>query len=228
MKFSFTPPENREFDVAGFGLNAVDHLVTIPRFPSFNTKVRLTDHRQMSGGQVSSAMVGARRLGLRASYIGKVGYDNEGRMLIESLQKEGVDCSCVMIAMGAKTQGAMIIIEQFSGERTILWYHDDDTRIAPEELKREMIARALKKRAPAGTRIVFAEPETAEDKLFRIFKTKREEVAPDGKTTAFLTWRVMADKVAFDFISSASTLKKAEEQVAPFMVAGMMVAVRNK
>src|SRR5262245_34006307 len=133
MKFSFTLPSDREFDVVGFGLNAIDHLVTIPRFPSFNTKVRLTDHRQMSGGQVSSAMVGARRLGLRASYIGKVGYDNEGRMLIESLQKEGVDCGGVMIAMGAKTQGAVIIIEQFSGERTILWYHDDGTRVAPEE-----------------------------------------------------------------------------------------------
>src|SRR5262244_3442390 len=132
MEFSFTLPNDREFDVVGFGLNAVDHLVTIPRFPSFNTKVRLTDHRQMSGGQVSSAMVGARRLGLRASYIGKVGYDNEGRMLIESLQKEGVDCGGVMIAMDAKTQGAVIIIEQFSGERTILWYHDDGTRVAHE------------------------------------------------------------------------------------------------
>jgi sugar/nucleoside kinase (ribokinase family) len=142
MEFSFTLPVDREFDVVGFGLNAVDHLVTIPRFPSFNTKVRLADHQQMSGGQVSSAMVGVRRLGLRASYIGKVGYDNEGRMLIESLQKEGVDCGGVMIAMGAKTQGAVIIIEQFSGERTILWYHDDGTRVSTQELKREMITRA--------------------------------------------------------------------------------------
>ena len=141
MNFSLSIPQDREFDVVGFGLNAVDHLVTIPRFPSFNTKVRLTDHQQMSGGQVSSAMVGARRLGLRAAYVGKVGYDNEGRMLIESLQDEGVDCSGVMIAVGAKTQGAVIIIEQFSGERTILWYHDDQTRIAPEELRQEWIAR---------------------------------------------------------------------------------------
>ncbi|HKX27928.1 MAG TPA: carbohydrate kinase family protein [Blastocatellia bacterium] len=139
MKFAFSIPADRRFDVVGFGLNAVDHLVTIPRFPQFNTKVRLSDHRQMPGGQVSSAMVGAQRLGLRASYIGKVGYDNEGRMVIESLQKEGVDCSHVRIAVGAKTQGAVIIIEQFSGERTILWYHDDGTRIAAEELKREMI-----------------------------------------------------------------------------------------
>src|SRR5262249_23013729 len=142
MNFPFTLPKGRDFDVVGFGLNAVDHLVSIPRFPQFNTKVRLTGHEQMPGGQVSSAMVGVQRLGLKAAYVGKVGYDNEGRMLIESLQKDGVDCTGVMIAMGAKTQGAVIIIEQFSGERTILWYHDDGTRIAPEELKREMIARA--------------------------------------------------------------------------------------
>ncbi|MBL8169659.1 MAG: carbohydrate kinase family protein [Acidobacteria bacterium] len=141
MNFSLTLPENREFDVIGFGLNAVDHLVAIPRFPQFNSKVRLTEHRQMPGGQVSSAMVGVQRLGLRAAYVGKVGYDNEGRMLIESLQKEGVDCTGVQIAVGAKTQGAVIIIEQFSGERTILWYHDDGTRIPPEELKREQIVR---------------------------------------------------------------------------------------
>jgi sugar/nucleoside kinase (ribokinase family) len=142
MKFALSLPDHRDFDVVGFGLNAVDHLVTIPRFPQFNSKVRLTDHCQMSGGQVSSAMVGAQRLGLRAGYIGKVGYDNEGRMLIESLQSEGVDCMGLMIAVGAKTQGAVIIIEQFSGERTILWYHDDETRIQPHELKRELITRA--------------------------------------------------------------------------------------
>lgn len=141
MNFPFQLPVDRECDVIGFGLNAVDHLVTIPRFPQFNSKVRLADHCQMAGGQVSSAMVGVRRLGLRAAYVGKVGYDNEGRMLIESLQKEGVDCAGVQIAVGAKTQGAVIIIEQFSGERTILWYHDEITRIAPEELKREQITR---------------------------------------------------------------------------------------
>jgi hypothetical protein len=94
--------------------------------------------------------------------------------------------------------------------------------------ERQKIAQVLRKMAPAGTRIEFAEPEKSEDKLFRIFKTKREEVAPDGKTTAFLSWRVIADKVAFDFISSASTFKKAEEQLNPFMLAGMMVAGADK
>jgi len=141
MRFSLTLPSDREFDCVGFGLNAVDHLVTIPRFPAFNTKTRLTAHYQMPGGQVSSAMVGVRRLGLKTSYVGKIGDDHEGRLLIESLEGEGVDCSNVIVAQNARTQSAVIVIEQFSGERTILWHHDDRTRISPEEINREMIVR---------------------------------------------------------------------------------------
>ena len=141
MRFSLTLPSDREFDCVGFGLNAVDHLVTIPRFPAFNTKTRLTAHYQMPGGQVSSAMVGVRRLGLKTSYVGKIGDDHEGRLLIESLEGEGVDCSNVIVAQNARTQSAVIVIEQFSGERTILWHHDDRTRISAEEINREMIVR---------------------------------------------------------------------------------------
>lgn len=92
----------------------------------------------------------------------------------------------------------------------------------------ETIARVLRQKATAGTRIECGEPEKIEDKLYRIFKVKREEIAPDGKRTVTLSQLVMADRVAFDFISSASTLKKAEEHVAPFMLAGMMIAVKDK
>lgn len=141
MRFAKTLPVQSEFDVIGFGLNAVDHLVTVPRFPAFNTKTKLTSHLQMTGGQVSSAMVGVRRLGLSAAYIGKVGDDYEGGLLVESLRTEGIDCSHVIVAPGARTQSAVIIIEQFSGERTILWHHDDRTRISPDEISRKQIVR---------------------------------------------------------------------------------------
>src|SRR5437016_4444355 len=142
MRFSTRLPNDREFDVVGFGLNAVDHLVTVPRYPAFNTKTRLIEHQQLAGGQVSSAMVGAQRLGLAASYVGKVGDDYEGRLLIGSLLSEGVECAGVMTAPGARTQSAVIIIEQFSGERTILWHHDEGTRITSDEIEQTAITRA--------------------------------------------------------------------------------------
>jgi sugar/nucleoside kinase (ribokinase family) len=141
MRFSLSLPTDREFEVIGFGLNAVDHLVTVPRYPPFNSKTELVEHRQLAGGQVSSAMVGVQRLGLQASYIGKVGDDHEGRLLIDSLEVEGVEHAGILIAPGARTQSGVIIIELFSGERTILWHHDEGTRIRPGEVDLRRIAR---------------------------------------------------------------------------------------
>lgn len=142
MNFPFTLAENRKFDVVGFGLNAVDHLVTVPRYPAFNTKTRMVEHRQLPGGQVSSAMVGVQRLGLPASYVGKVGNDHEGKILIDSLRDEGVDFSNVIIAHGARTQSGVIIIEQLSGERTIMNHYDEKTGVVPNEIKPATIAAA--------------------------------------------------------------------------------------
>ena len=142
MNFPFTLAENRKFDVVGFGLNAVDHLVTVPRYPAFNTKTRMVEHRQLPGGQVSSAMVGVQRLGLHASYVGKVGNDHEGKILIDSLRDEGVDFSSVIIAHGARTQSGVIIIEQLSGERTIMNHYDEKTGVVPNEIKPATIAAA--------------------------------------------------------------------------------------
>jgi sugar/nucleoside kinase (ribokinase family) len=142
MDFPFTLDANRQFDVVGFGLNSVDHLVTVPRYPAFNTKTRMTEHRQSPGGQVSSAMVGAQRLGLHASYIGKVGNDYEGKLLIDSLRDEGVDFANVIIVPGARTQSGVIIIEQLSGERTIMNHYDEKTQVQPDEIKPAAITNA--------------------------------------------------------------------------------------
>ncbi len=142
MNFPFTLAENRRFDVVGFGLNAVDHLVSVPRYPAFNTKSAMTEHQQSPGGQVSSAMVGAQRLGLHSCYIGKVGNDHEGKLMIDSLRDEGVDANHVIIAHGARTQSGVIIIEQLSGERTIMNHYDPRTRIMPDELRFEAISSA--------------------------------------------------------------------------------------
>ena len=64
LRFPFETPEEREFDAVGFGLNAVDHLVVVPRYPEFDTKTRLIEHERGAGGQTASAMAGLRRLGL--------------------------------------------------------------------------------------------------------------------------------------------------------------------
>ena len=58
MQFPFSLSQNKEFDVIGFGTNAVDYLIQVPEYPAFNSKIELTDHTQAAGGEVATAMAG--------------------------------------------------------------------------------------------------------------------------------------------------------------------------
>lgn len=128
MRFPFTLPDEKEFDVVGFGLNAVDHLVVVPAYPEFDTKVRFVEHVRSAGGQTASAMVALSRLGFRAAYAGRFGSDEEGRFGLRTLEDEGVNIERAEVIEGARTQLAFIVIDARTGERTIMW--DRDERLA--------------------------------------------------------------------------------------------------
>ena len=145
MEFGIDLPHGKPYDAVALGLNALDHLVVVPHYPEFNTKIPFLSHTVAPGGQAATAMVALARLGLRARYIGKVGDDDFGRVQIQSLLSEGVEASGVGIVEGAQSQSAFIIIDRESGERTILWHRDDRLTVTADEVDREMVtsARAL-------------------------------------------------------------------------------------
>jgi sulfofructose kinase len=128
MRFPFSLPINREFEAVGFGLNAVDHLIVVPEYPAFDSKVRLLEHKQTTGGQAATTMVALQRLGLRTAYAGRFGSDTEGQFGFASLKSEGVNAEFAEVVPGARNQVAFIIIDARNGERTIIW--DRDERLA--------------------------------------------------------------------------------------------------
>src|SRR5437762_4612451 len=101
MHFPFVIPSKRDFDAVGFGLNAVDHLIVVPEYPAFDTKVRFTEHEKSAGGQTASAMVALQRLGLKTAYVGRFGSDAEGRFGWSSLKHEGVNLDFAESIAGA-------------------------------------------------------------------------------------------------------------------------------
>lgn len=133
---------SREFDVAGMGLNAVDHLCVVPRFPRYEEKLRMDAFRRAGGGQVASAMVACARWGLKVRYIGKVGGGDLGAFSLSTLREAGVDVSDVAVVEGALNQFAFILIDATTGERTIIWTRDDRLKMQPEEIPVDSIASA--------------------------------------------------------------------------------------
>ena len=130
------------FDVVGLGLNATDVAIEVPRFPVFNSKLEIAGASWQGGGQVATALTVCQRLGLRTKYIGSVGDDALGAFQLETLRREGMDLSDTRVVSGCGNQAAYILIDQASGERTILWKRDPRLAIPAEELRAEMITGA--------------------------------------------------------------------------------------
>lgn len=131
-----------QFDVVGVGLNATDTMLILPRFPSYGGKEPFREEILSVGGQVASAVVACQLLGLRTKYIGTVGDDYRGRVQMKSLEESGVNIEHVQVREGCANQSAYILIDETTGERTVLWRRDDCLRLEPEEITEEKIACA--------------------------------------------------------------------------------------
>jgi sulfofructose kinase len=130
------------FDVVGVGLNATDTLILLPGFPSYGGKAPFEREILSPGGQVASAMVTCAKLGLRAKYIGTLGDDDRGAVQMESLRASGVNLDDIEVRANCPNQTAYILIDQTSGERTVLWHRDPCLRIDAASLTVDKIACA--------------------------------------------------------------------------------------
>jgi len=130
---------DKPFDVVGMGLNSVDFLTVVPKFPTPNAKMEMLQFSKQGGGQVATAMVALSRWGMKTKYIGKIGEDELGQFSLHSIAQEGVEVSSVMIEPNATNQFAMIIVDGSTGERTILWNRDQRLIYRQGELRKEEV-----------------------------------------------------------------------------------------
>ena len=131
-------------DVVGVGVNAVDTLIQLPRFPAPDSKLEFSASEVMPGGQVASAMIACQKWGLRTRYVGKIGDDEFGELHRKAFEHEAVEYELIRVDECA-SQSSFILVDQSSGERTVLWKRDARVALQPEDLNRDWIvgARAL-------------------------------------------------------------------------------------
>lgn len=141
MNVPFELATDKDFDAVGFGLNAVDHLIVVPEYPEFDTKVRFSEYEKAAGGQTASAMVALQRLGLKTAYAGRFGADEDGRFGLRAIEYEGVNLDFAEMIDGADNQVAFVIIDSRSGERTIIWDRDERLSYRPDESPIELATR---------------------------------------------------------------------------------------
>jgi ribokinase len=80
-----------DFDVVGFGALNVDKLFRVNRLAKAEEESFVEDYAEACGGSAANTAVGLARLGCKVGFIGKVGCDQEGDLLLKDFRSEGVD-----------------------------------------------------------------------------------------------------------------------------------------
>ena len=68
----------------------MDTLVTVPHFPTEDTKLRANGTKLAGGGPTATGLVAAAKLGEKAGFIGVLSNDSAGQFLLTDFVKYGV------------------------------------------------------------------------------------------------------------------------------------------
>lgn len=128
------------WDILGLGAVAVDDLLYVAHYPVPDTKQPVLSKRREGGGLTATALVAAARLGARTAYATTLGEDELSRFSIEALEQEGVDCSPIQHQPDARPFHSIIIVDQVTGQRTILYTKEGVTSFPPAEVTEAMVS----------------------------------------------------------------------------------------
>lgn len=134
--------DHRRFDVVGYGVNTDDHLCVVSRLPGSDIKQRLVAYQRQPGGQVPTALVALQRWGLATAYAGAFAADEGGARQQASLLAEGVDITATLVRADVGSHVSVILVDQVTGARTVLWDRPPGLLLRAEELDRGTISDA--------------------------------------------------------------------------------------
>ncbi len=131
----------QDIDVLVVGELNADLVLLGDVTPEFGQTEKVIDDAILTLGSSSAIFAcGAARLGLRVTFIGKVGDDEFGHFVLRQLEARGVSTAGVVVDGGIKT-GLSVILSR-GNDRAILTHLGSIAALCYEEINRPLLARA--------------------------------------------------------------------------------------
>ena len=130
-------------DVLVIGGANFDYSITAPALPKPGETVVGKLLHEAPGGKGANQAIGARRLGARVAFVGRLGSDERGRQILARLEDEEIDTSRCTMDRAALTGVALIAIGK-DGEKMIVTAPGANHRLTPDDIEH---ARGLFERA---------------------------------------------------------------------------------
>jgi len=129
-------------DCLGMGIIPFDLLYTVDHYPDAEMKIDATGLAMQGGGPVPNVMIGLARMGFKTALIATVGDDPIGKLGIDEVRREKVNCRYMII----KKQPSAVAtgwVEQGSGRRTMVLGREIFVRPSDLTLSKYPVPRIL-------------------------------------------------------------------------------------
>ena len=128
--------------IVGIGACVMDTLVTLPHYPTEDTKLRAESSKPAGGGPVATGLVAAAKLGESAGFVGVLSDDAGGRFLQQDFAKYGVDTAAVDVLSGYRSFTSVIWLSRETTTRTCVFDKGDLPALTLSEKQEKAILSA--------------------------------------------------------------------------------------
>jgi ribokinase len=101
-------------DVVGFGALNIDQFFQVGSILT-DDETTIFEQQRLPGGSAANTVYGLAKLGLRTGFMGAVGDDEGGKILLEDFRRVGVDVSQIKVKKKAKTGSVLGLIDKNAG-----------------------------------------------------------------------------------------------------------------
>ncbi|MBP2057561.1 ribokinase [Lactobacillus colini] len=149
----------------------VDSILHIKNLPQPGETIAMTTFSQAAGGKGANQAVAAARAGSRVVFVGRVGADDHGKLMLKEFKDNNIDTNHVIVTHNQQTGQAYILLQE-SGQNSIIIQHGSNFDVTAEDVREA-------KDEISTSDFVIAQFETPVEATIEAFKIAHEA----GKTT---------------------------------------------
>ncbi len=120
--------------VLAAGYCTLDQIGLVERFAERGIATEMPTFSIQGGGTAATAAVALSRWGIELSFVGKVGDDERGDLIIRTVESEGVNTSAMVREAGKVSQLSFVIIETTSGVSHVYYTSGNVSPLRAEEV----------------------------------------------------------------------------------------------
>ena len=129
-------------NIVGIGANVYDTLITVPHYPTEDTKLKATCIKECGGGPCGTGLAAAAKLGAEAAYIGALAKDSGGEFLLNDMKRFGMTDEFIDMKENCASFSSYVILNEKCATRTCVFNKENLPEWTLDESKQNAIKNA--------------------------------------------------------------------------------------